>query len=165
MTWSARPSMPAGHKVTATDWDAVLDQIDSLTSQAWTSYTPSWTSSGTAPALGNGTLTGRYRLVNGSNMIEVRVSFTAGSTSTYGTGSWRFSVPSGKTAAAAAIIETTGTVWMLDSGTANKAGICLINTGGNELIPITSANDVSATTPHTWATGDRLSCTIRYDLA
>lgn len=31
MAWSGRPSMPAGHEVTAADIDAILDQIETLT--------------------------------------------------------------------------------------------------------------------------------------
>ena len=34
MTWAARPSLPAGHKVTADEFDAVLDQVESLSTAA-----------------------------------------------------------------------------------------------------------------------------------
>jgi hypothetical protein len=61
----------------------------------WLSYTPTWTSTGTAPTLGNGTITGQYRRVGDS--IDVIVRFVSGSTSTAGTGKWQFTIPSGLT--------------------------------------------------------------------
>lgn len=55
-------------------------------------YTPTWTSSGTAPTLGNSTLTGSYVLqgkrVFGSLLFTVGTSGVSG-----GTGTWRFSLP------------------------------------------------------------------------
>jgi hypothetical protein len=61
----------------------------------WLSYTPTWTSTGTAPTLGNGTITGQYRRVGDS--IDVIIKFVSGSTSTAGTGKWQFTIPSGLT--------------------------------------------------------------------
>lgn len=59
---------------------------------AWTAYTPAWTSTGTAPALGNGTLTGSYRKV-GSKTVFYKIRLTPGSTTTFGTGSYLLSLP------------------------------------------------------------------------
>lgn len=61
----------------------------------WQSYTPSWTSSGTAPAVGNGTIAGKYRRVGDS--AEILVSLTSGTTTTYGTGVYKWSIPTGFT--------------------------------------------------------------------
>lgn len=54
-------------------------------------WTPSWTvTAGTAPAIGNGTLTGRYALVH--DLMFWSVDLTAGSTTTFGSGgAWLFS--------------------------------------------------------------------------
>jgi hypothetical protein len=57
----------------------------------WRSFTPIWTSSGTAPVLGNGTLTGRWRQVGDSAQVEIVL--TLGSTSTIGTGLYTLSLP------------------------------------------------------------------------
>lgn len=54
-------------------------------------YTPAWTSTGTAPAIGNGSLTGKYFRIN--KLIVAYINWTAGSTTTFGTGSYRFSLP------------------------------------------------------------------------
>jgi len=58
---------------------------------AWTPYTPSWTSTGTAPAIGNGTLTGAY--VQIGKWVQFRIQVTFGSTTTFGTGGLQVSLP------------------------------------------------------------------------
>ena len=54
-------------------------------------YTPTWTTTGTAPSLGNGTLSGTYMQLG--NMVVFTVSLVIGSTTTTGTGTWRFALP------------------------------------------------------------------------
>lgn len=58
---------------------------------AWTSYTPSWTSSGSYPILVDGTLTGFYKQIG--KTVFVRVKLTTGTSTVFGTGAWRFSLP------------------------------------------------------------------------
>jgi hypothetical protein len=58
---------------------------------AWTSFTPVWTATGTAPALGNGSLSGKYARVN--KLIVGTIVLIAGSTTTFGTGTFRFTFP------------------------------------------------------------------------
>lgn len=80
-----------GETVTAAYMNGeIRDQLNSFFG-AWNSYTPVWTTLTTSPSLGNGTLTGQYMKI-GRTCIVVIV-FTVGSTSTPGTGSWRFSLP------------------------------------------------------------------------
>ena len=57
----------------------------------WTAYTPSWTSSGTAPAVGNGTLTGAW--ISAGKLATVRIVLLSGTTTTYGTGVYNFTLP------------------------------------------------------------------------
>jgi hypothetical protein len=59
----------------------------------WVDYTPSWTSDGTQPNIGNGSVTGKWRRVGDS--IECQVRVLAGSTTTYGTGTYLLSLPQG----------------------------------------------------------------------
>jgi hypothetical protein len=59
----------------------------------WADYTPAWTSTGTQPALGNGTLTGRFAQVGKTVFVILR--WVLGSTSTQGTGTWAWSLPPG----------------------------------------------------------------------
>jgi len=54
-------------------------------------YTPAWTSTGTAPILNNGTLTGMYFRLN--KLVIARATWTPGSTTNFGTGGYRISLP------------------------------------------------------------------------
>lgn len=56
-----------------------------------TAYTPSWTSSGTAPSLGNGIITGVY--TRQGRLVTAVVNLGFGASTTPGTGTWRFSLP------------------------------------------------------------------------
>ena len=60
---------------------------------AWTPYTPDWTSSGTDPAIGNGTLSASYRRIGTIGFCRGVIKM--GTTTTYGTGSWEVSLPDG----------------------------------------------------------------------
>lgn len=70
-------------------WYAGVQALD--LGGAWTSYTPAWTSSGVAPVLGNGTLTGQYFRVG--KTAHVRIRLVPGTTTTFGTGNYYFSTP------------------------------------------------------------------------
>jgi hypothetical protein len=56
-------------------------------------YTPVWTSSGTAPSIGNGSITGKYSQVG--DMLKGQITVTTGSTTSFGSGDYYFSIPSG----------------------------------------------------------------------
>lgn len=57
----------------------------------WQSFTPVWSSSGTAPAIGNGSIIGYERRV-GSD-VEFNIKILSGTTTTYGSGTWFFGLP------------------------------------------------------------------------
>ncbi len=82
------------------------------TGWAWQSYSPVWTAAGTAPALGNGTLSGNY--VQVGKTIHYRIFWKAGSTTTFGTQAWRFSLP---VSANSAILPPVGGVGGHSTGT------------------------------------------------
>lgn len=56
-----------------------------------TAYTPAWTAAGTAPSLGNGTITGRYTQIG--KLVEFGIVLVFGSTTTMGSATWFFSIP------------------------------------------------------------------------
>ncbi|MCX5559991.1 hypothetical protein [Streptomyces sp. NBC_00038] len=58
---------------------------------AWNSYTPVWTAATTNPAIGDGTLTGRYAVVGKVCHFTAFAAF--GSTTTYGSGGYSLSLP------------------------------------------------------------------------
>lgn len=59
----------------------------------WQAYSATWGSSGTQPALGNGSISAYWRRV-GAN-LEGRVKLKFGTTTTFGTGTYYVSIPSG----------------------------------------------------------------------
>jgi len=54
-------------------------------------YTPAWTASVSNPVLGNGTISGYYFLIG--NLCTAFVTLTTGTTTTYGSGTYYFSLP------------------------------------------------------------------------
>lgn len=82
-------------------WSIKLDNVTVSPSQYvygspvtdWQSYTPTWSSDGTVPTVGNGTVNGVWRRVGDSMEVRTRVNF--GSTSTKGTGNYSISIPLG----------------------------------------------------------------------
>jgi hypothetical protein len=129
----------------------------------WTAYTPAWTASTTNPVLGNGSLTGRY--ARSGAMVDYAIKITAGSTTTFGSGPWSLSLPF----AAASVIDMIGQVMIGDaSGTSlYSMGAAYIADGASTVSMYAGGKGdgalVSATHPQTWANGDRLWVTGRYE--
>jgi hypothetical protein len=95
-----RPSSPGtSERIWRTDklcyetWtgSAWVEDYVSTVGPAWKTYTPTWTSTGTAPSLGNGTAVGHYMKIG--RTVHVAAEVILGSTSTVGTGTYRFSLP------------------------------------------------------------------------
>ena len=130
--------------------NATLDQTN-------VSFTPTWTSSGTAPVIGNGSITGSYDR-NGSD-IHAYGQLTIGSTTTFGTGVYRFGLP---------FINVgglrMGVARILDSGTGYYTGVTLTNTGEN-YVEISFNNlpqQAQQGVPITYATGDVILWDVTY---
>ena len=139
-------------------------ELNSLNAPGWTSYgSIAWSSSGTQPALGNGTLVGRYRRTTDSDLVIFEFRLVCGSTTTFGTGTYFISVP--VTPSATATTNATGHGYILDSGTQDK--ICGLKFEDNtKLTPVgASGGVVTSTNPQTWANGDQLKGWIAYEPA
>lgn len=65
-------------------------QIDARGSELY-SYAVSWTGETTNPVIGNGSLSGKYRRVG--SMVLVNIRTVIGSTTTQGSGAWRWTPP------------------------------------------------------------------------
>ena len=128
---------------------------------ATTSYTPTWTADGTAPSLGNGTLTGNY--IRYGNLCQVRILLTIGSTTTTGTFGWNFSLPF--TPVSSANSGVPGNVYLEDSGVAGYRAQTYI--ASNLLYMQTTATNakVGQLTPFAWATNDFLITQFIYEVA
>lgn len=96
-TSATRPAAPVtGRVIYETDTGREMRYDGSVWQQvgqlgAWTTYTPTWTASSN-PAIGNGTISGRYQLIQGKTLL-VYVTITTGSTTTFGSGAWAFGLP------------------------------------------------------------------------
>lgn len=152
----------------ATAVDALIvadrDRLDDLeTNPAWASYTPVWTASTTAPALGNGTLTGNYRQTGAT--VQIRITLTLGSTSTVGSGTYRFTLPVG------AKVDSLLIAQFFDASSSGRySGACHITatgaTGDNMRIHVDSSLvAVGATVPVIPASGDRIMLAGTYEIA
>lgn len=128
---------------------------------AWTAYTPTWTGTGTNPALGNGTLTGRYVQIGKTVIGYVRL--VMGSTTTFGSAGWILSVP----VAAALSNQLRFSAFFLDATAGEFKGLARVNSttsvtlfsGGEAAV----AQLVTSTNPFTWATNDEVLINFTYE--
>lgn len=128
----------------------------------YVAYTPSWTASGVAPAIGNGTITGTYQRRGANAFVQIRM--TAGGTTTFGTGGWRFSVPY------AAAGQTPGQAFMFDNSAVGLYGATTwIDPSSGQYVkivpPASPATDfVGVAYPVAWATSDYFVMSIEYPI-
>lgn len=144
----------------ATDEQTSFSAIDSTLGNAWTAYSPAWTSAGTAPVLGNGTLVGRFKKFGKWGMF--RLTLTAGTTTTFGTLAYRFSLPAGWTLLDTTSIDGSGAVYDLSATTAFNASIWPVTGTTVELRTSGAASAVTNLVPTTLTTGDiiQMLCTV-----
>lgn len=127
----------------------------------WVAYTPAWSSSGTQPVLGNGSIFAWWRRLGDS--VEIRLNVTMGSTTTYGTGNWKFSFPSGLALDTAKLFNATnigGGLFYDASALTSKAALVRYagaTDGFNLFSSEGTQGTVTNTSPFTWATSDEIS--------
>lgn len=147
-----------------------LGRLGSGTGSAWTTYTPTWSTTGTAPAVGNGTLNGQYTLRG--DECHVVINLIMGSTSTYGSGQFRFLMPFTAASLPHASMHWTGSALATDPGGGYYAGACRLFGGSDYLMAISpttatgsTPSEWNSTRPFTWANGDGLGLDITYRIA
>jgi hypothetical protein len=125
-------------------------------------YTPVWGSTGTAPAIGNGTLVGWYS--RKGRTVSVKGVLTLGSTSTQGTGTWTVTTP------------VNADVSVAQAGGGSSLGIpggvyynlaTLRNAGGTamQFYPNASAAPVGVGVPAAWAAGNAIYFSFEFTAA
>jgi hypothetical protein len=134
----------------------------------WTTYTPIWTSTGTQPVLGNGQLTGRYVSLGATVIGELRLNF--GSTTTRGTGVYRFSLP---TLGVAENFQPMGQIVLRDEGPGIAYfGTAIFNNNNDEQMELwlhsqTATFDegvpVAADVPVLFGTNDKILVHFQYE--
>jgi hypothetical protein len=126
---------------------------------AWTSYNPVWASTGTQPSIGNGTLTGEYRLVG--KTCTMRMSIVAGTTTAFGSGFYSFTVP---------FTPKNGTVLsaMFRDNSAASHFPCIVNQPNFGLasyaIGTPGGTGLSNTVPAAWAVNDNFVISGSYEV-
>jgi hypothetical protein len=139
-------------------------------SSAWTSYTPTFSAAGVPAAIGNGTITGAYK--QRGKTIQGRISFTAGSTTTYGTADLTISTPAGLNPVATGV-NGIGSGWIFDTSAGAYYQCTVDNNNGNNfsMRPFTlggtyaTIGTASGTVPMTFATGDTIKFFFSYEVA
>ena len=130
---------------------------------AWTAYTPTWTGT-TDPVIGNGTLTGAFAQIG--KVVNFRIVITMGSTTTFGTGAYRFGVPVTAAASAVGIYTPVGDFMGQDNSTGfwyEATPVLALST--SLLVRYEVGNNVSTTFPFTWAVSDILAINGTYQAA
>jgi len=139
---------------------------DSDITSAWTSYTPVWTAASINPNIGNGTITGNYKVIG--KICFVRGNLVIGSTSAFGSGEWYVSLPfdavDADTIQIAVSILDNGTAWYnalmngARAGFVSKSVVQYQTVGG-------TANAIATGMPFAWAPGDRFTWNGSYEIA
>ena len=128
----------------------------------WANFTPTWTATTTNPTLGNGTLTGRF--VQIGKTVHFSMILTLGSTTTIGSGNYRFSLP---VACAGATYSPIGSSHLRDNSGPDfrlyPAFLVTSTTVG--VMNGATAAQLTNTTPWTWAVGDEIRVNGTYEAA
>lgn len=155
--WVKPSGTPDGTKFLADDgsWKPM--------SGAWSAYSVVWTGDITNPTIGNGILAARY--VRIGDTVTGQVLLTAGSTTTFGTGGWSFSLP---LTAADGTFRGLGMASIADSSPFNLySAMVRINSTTTVQLGTTASPtaQVAAASPMTWASGDSLGFQFIYEAA
>lgn len=122
-------------------------------------YSPALSSGGTAPTLGNGTLTGKFSRSGGQ--VRAVINLTIGSTTNLGSGDLRFSLP---TPRSDATIETVGRARLQLGATQYFADGDIPGIVGYVRLFRDGSGSVTATSPGTFAAGDTIRMGFTYNV-
>lgn len=154
-TFGESNSLAVGATITDDSTASNIIDVRQVPPQA---YTPSWTAASVNPSLGNGTLVGLAS--KRGRVVTVTIQLTIGSTTTFGTGLYYFSLPY----IPSTTLSQVGSVHRIDSGTTNVIGACRTLPDGTARMQL-YANASTAdgpTVPFTWANGDSIVATLTY---
>jgi len=162
---TAARSWKAGEKPTAAIMNAqIRDNVGGIGQWHEHAWVPTWTATGTAPSLGNGTLTGRYTMVGKTVFAQLRL--TMGSTTTYGTGSWLFSLPVARYDTGASSWPVLGVAALFNAGVGDYGAVARHGTTtSNVVLDTTALGNVYSVVPFTWGVGDVVSINYCYEAA
>ena len=141
-------------------------QINANTAPGWTSFTPTWTAATANPVLGNGSLTGKYRRSANSDIVHFWIKLLMGSTTTYGTGVYRFGIGAAPALSASAKLWAAPTGWARDaSSTANYGIVARWDSALNVFIASEQGSLLTPASPFTFANTDEIALQGWYEPA
>lgn len=155
MAYDADPSAthnPAAGGTPTAAWGDIINANFAAIGGAWTAFTPSWTGSGSNPSIGNGVLTGKY--VQLGKTLHFRVYLQYGSTSTAGSGTWRFGLPN---SLSGATTQQICSAFVFDAGARYYVARGLVGAVSYVTLVTDDANAVTNNQPITWASGDEVN--------
>jgi len=136
---------------------------------AWSAYSPAWTASTTNPVLNNGVLFATYYQVG--DLVIYKGVLQSGTTTTYGTGTYRISVPVAPDLLFGTLVVHAGVTFLdASTGLAYYGGAKLSNAGYLEVFGVgatyaAAVNQWAATVPVTMAVNDYLAWCVAYQTA
>jgi hypothetical protein len=131
---------------------------------AWKAYTPAWTAVTTNPVLNNGTIVGKYRKIG--KTIHFRIKLVIGSTTLFGSGEYRFSLPSTVIAEHAVFYAPIGTGFCRDDNVSVKKPR-FVGVGSSTTVNLSDSDGalVTPNVPFTFAVGDIIMIAGEYEEA
>lgn len=158
--WSGTlPPLLSADVPSAAEWKQILDALHGLT-DAMSSYPVAWTSTGSAPAIGNGYLYGEY--ARAGKLAYGRISLTLGSTTTIGTGEYRWNLPVPGGGGLANGILSSGHLIDFSVGPTASRDCVLRNAGANLFYATSSVGVVGAASPYALAVSDNMELSFFY---
>jgi hypothetical protein len=163
MAWIAPRTWVAGEIVTAAMMNNHVRGNFRAIGDPWGAYTPVWTGLTTNPTIGNGSLTGAY--MQAGQLVHFRLAITMGSTTTYGSGQWRLTLPVAPEAFRYTFYgdAVVGGAFPIRGIWESASGVVSLATPGTTAGG--ADRTVNATSPGTWATGHTLFIGGTYEAA
>jgi len=148
-----------GAAAAAVNGDGVLPQ--------WQSFVSTWTAVSTAPDLGNGKLECRFLHIG--KLVTVQFYFEAGSTTTFGTGAWRFSLPVQPVLSTVSSDYSAGEAYLENKAVNGfHAHARFTDVSGEWLLELLNGTTnalVANTIPFSWGNTDFWNATFTYEVA
>jgi hypothetical protein len=135
---------------------------ENLISAPSVAFTPTWTASTTNPTIGDGTLRGWY--ARSGSIVTATYEVIMGSTTTFGTGTYAFSLPRMSASPSVHVGAAYGTD--ASAGNAATTGVAQVLAGspGTARLQATGTGIWSPTVPITWASSDVIRFTVTYGI-
>lgn len=146
--------------------DSVVAIETMLDKTKWQDWTPVWTAATTNPSIGDGTLVGKYCVIG--NTVHLIIGLVCGSTTTFGSGAWSFSLPFPVKAQTDINQTFIGQVIARDASPAeNYLHFCRVTRYAkviNAFFNVSSSSTIiTDTSPFTWAESDQLFLQLTYE--